>query len=561
MPNDLWEQIQSFTDESAMPFKDTAGLAVLPADVAAAPNPGAGELAAANHVHRGVGAIEVEDTYLRGDVALVRSTNIDIVASGKDRTVTFSLEDDIVVDSVTAQDLVVEDLYVDGVLRVDDIRPAHDSPDEHIEVSTGLTLGGVLRVDEILPASDSPSGDVLITGNVEVSSDLSVGDDLAVAGSVLVAEDLTVDGVLRVDEIRPESDSPSAQLLIAGDLAATGSVSVGAALEVAGDLSTSGVLRTDEIRPDSDSPEGSLLITCGADIQGALTVGGSAYIDGILYSDGGLYTDIIAPSSQSPTGVLNVDGTDITSTQWGYLGAMDQDVSTGADVEFNSIQGAALTLTGNISLRDNQSLLLGDDQDFEIYFNATDLIINWRDPGMTGVGGKTKIGTTGDRALQAYFVEVAAAGGIFHGDYVTNDTWRVARDGTGLVTSVRVAGAYVEQMRVAPSMVTLTGNLTVGQGAAGVDYTLTFDGQDNDGVITWMEDEDYFQFGDDLVMAAGESLDCATLGGYLKPRRVRQAARPTPEAGELMVWCDSDDDSVYLVYNDANGGVAQFNEV
>ena len=43
-------------------------------------------------------------------------------------------------------------------------------------------------------------------------------------------------------------------------------------------------------------------------------------------------------------------------------------------------------------------------------------------------------------------------------------------------------------------------DVTIGQGAAGQDYTLTFDGETNDGVITWMEDEDYFQIADDVVM-------------------------------------------------------------
>jgi hypothetical protein len=38
----------------------------------------------------------------------------------------------------------------------------------------------------------------------------------------------------------------------------------------------------------------------------------------------------------------------------------------------------------------------------------------------------------------------------------------------------------------------IQGNVTIGAGAAGVDYTLTFDGEDNDGVITWLEDEDTF---------------------------------------------------------------------
>jgi hypothetical protein len=48
--------------------------------------------------------------------------------------------------------------------------------------------------------------------------------------------------------------------------------------------------------------------------------------------------------------------------------------------------------------------------------------------------------------------------------------------------------------------------LTIGSGEAGVDYTLTFDGETNDGVITWMEDEDYFEFKDDLYLSGGEYL-------------------------------------------------------
>lgn len=42
------------------------------------------------------------------------------------------------------------------------------------------------------------------------------------------------------------------------------------------------------------------------------------------------------------------------------------------------------------------------------------------------------------------------------------------------------------------------GNTTIGAGAAGVDYALTFDGEDNDGVITWKEDEDQFDMACDL---------------------------------------------------------------
>lgn len=48
--------------------------------------------------------------------------------------------------------------------------------------------------------------------------------------------------------------------------------------------------------------------------------------------------------------------------------------------------------------------------------------------------------------------------------------------------------------------------LTLGTGAAGIDYQFKVDGETNDGLITWMEDEDYWQFGDDINLASGEVL-------------------------------------------------------
>ena len=53
-------------------------------------------------------------------------------------------------------------------------------------------------------------------------------------------------------------------------------------------------------------------------------------------------------------------------------------------------------------------------------------------------------------------------------------------------------------------------NLTIGSGSAGVDYTLTFDGADADGVLTWMEDEDYFKFSDDVLILDNEKLILGT---------------------------------------------------
>jgi len=57
-------------------------------------------------------------------------------------------------------------------------------------------------------------------------------------------------------------------------------------------------------------------------------------------------------------------------------------------------------------------------------------------------------------------------------------------------------------LNVLPSGTTVT----LGGGTAGVDYILQFNGETNDGVITWMEDEDYFKFSDGILMDSTEQI-------------------------------------------------------
>ena len=48
--------------------------------------------------------------------------------------------------------------------------------------------------------------------------------------------------------------------------------------------------------------------------------------------------------------------------------------------------------------------------------------------------------------------------------------------------------------------------ITIGDGTSGTDIAVTFDGESNDGILTWMEDEDYFQFSDDILISSTEKL-------------------------------------------------------
>jgi hypothetical protein len=45
-------------------------------------------------------------------------------------------------------------------------------------------------------------------------------------------------------------------------------------------------------------------------------------------------------------------------------------------------------------------------------------------------------------------------------------------------------------------------NVAIGAGESATDYSLTFNGETNDGILTWMEDEDYFLFGDNVNLGA-----------------------------------------------------------
>ncbi len=58
---------------------------------------------------------------------------------------------------------------------------------------------------------------------------------------------------------------------------------------------------------------------------------------------------------------------------------------------------------------------------------------------------------------------------------------------------------------------TNTANIfTFGNGVANTDYTVNFTGTTNSGVFTWMEDEDYFQFSDDILFPDNESVKFGT---------------------------------------------------
>jgi len=61
----------------------------------------------------------------------------------------------------------------------------------------------------------------------------------------------------------------------------------------------------------------------------------------------------------------------------------------------------------------------------------------------------------------------------------------------------------------------LGSSITIGDATAGNNIAVTFDGESSDGVLTWMEDEDYFQFSDDILISSTEKLQFRDTAIYI----------------------------------------------
>jgi hypothetical protein len=235
---------------------------------------------------------------------------------------------------------------------------------------------------------------------------------------------------------------------------------------------------------------GTALVNSSLNVTGDTTIGGGLNIGqgasgavsgrialGKAYSSHSGYGNLIEmaggicmqrPYDYSNTYLLSVFNT--SGTMLGYV-LLDNYSSTGVDPGNNDFKFYAAL--GSLYFTTNTA-----DENIYFYFND---------------GGVSKVmyidGASSQLRLQTDDMKIVFGAG--------NDA-SIYYDGTNMIINPRLVG---------------TGSLVIGAGSAGVDYRLMFDGETNDGIIDWMEDEDYFKFSDDIMMLGGENIVLDTTTG------------------------------------------------
>jgi len=139
---------------------------------------------------------------------------------------------------------------------------------------------------------------------------------------------------------------------------------------------------------------------------------------------------------------------------------------------------------------------------------VTNLIyLDMRTAGLLALGADTSI------TLTAPAITLTGALNLT-GDLALSGDLQVNGTDIGIATDTDLLKLALNLLTVNGDLTT-NGNIIFGSGAAGIDPTITANGETNDGLITWKEDEDYFQFEDTIFMFDSKAIYFRDSQAYL----------------------------------------------
>jgi len=172
----------------------------------------------------------------------------------------------------------------------------------------------------------------------------------------------------------------------------------------------------------------------------------------------------------------------------------------------------SLTLNENLTIADGFNItLLAEDVAGQITLDNCDFEVE--DPTWSGHNIKLIVGTDANASLT-----IEGVNGKINQDVTSDGEPSFNRID---IDNIRIDGNTISSTDSAGNIILSpdsTGEVVIGSGEHGIDYVLRFNGESNDGLITWKEDEDKFEMDcnlevtgeineTDITIGAGKTLD------------------------------------------------------
>ena len=226
--------------------------------------------------------------------------------------------------------------------------------------------------------------------------------------------------------------------------------------------------------------------------------GGSVEVAGITHTSGLFYitnnsadTPIVIANYDDMAGGINIlspssggsSSTIIISNENGTAAGAIDIITESGGITLNADEGITVTSQGSAPSSTGN----------KIYNHSGDLY--W-------AGNKLTVGTTTVVSQTDTDNRIAVFGGTSSGSKIIEGISGFEHDGTTFTATATTVNV-------------VSNAITYGTGAD-TDIVLTFNGNTKDGVLTWMEDEDYFKFDDDIFLPLNEKMYFAETDTYIQ---------------------------------------------